>query len=302
MNKIKLLSIFLLFLSSFSFSQSGNTYEIVEHSDISYLDKSLVTNDSLQRLNLVLPVTKGKSPLLIWIGGGAWSYVDRNQEMDFARKMAQEGIATASVGHRLSPATWKDSTLNSGIQHPKHIEDIAASVKWLFDRADEYGYDNEKIFIGGFSSGGHLSALIGLDSTYLNQVGLSLNVFRGIIPISGTYDVVDYHSAFANGSRPEFAELHVEAVFGSSQEGLIQASPITYLENLSTPMLLMSDNKVYNYTRLFEDRIRETDFRDVQVVYAYDLSHGDLWRDLSFSDESLYREIIVYFIKENQED
>lgn len=33
----------------------------------------------------------------------------------------------------------------------------------------------------------------------------------------------------------------------------------------------MCDNNLYNYTRLWEDKIRATDFRLVQVVYAYDL-------------------------------
>jgi len=291
-----IISAIILLFSNTLLSQSEN-YEV--YCDLPYLSKESVTNDSLQRLNLVLPIKNDKPPILIWIGGGAWSYGDRDQEMDLAKKLASRGIAVASIGHRLSPAIWRDSALNTGIQHPKHIEDIAASVKWLFENADKYRFDRNNIFIGGYSSGGHLAALISLDSKYLNQFELSPKIFKGIIPISGTYDIVDYHNVFLNGNRPELAKLHVEAVFGNSTKYFRDASPTSYLKNLSSPMLIMCDNNLYNYTKLFEERIRETEFRDVQVVYAYNLSHGELWKNLSFSEKSVYRKIILEFIESN---
>ncbi|MCB0497063.1 MAG: alpha/beta hydrolase [Cyclobacteriaceae bacterium] len=294
MKKIINLLGFIFLSSNLLFGQSEN-YSV--HNNLSYISKELISNDSLQRLNLVLPKEGIDYPLLIWIGGGAWSYGDRNQEMEIAKKFASQGIAVASIGHRLSPAIWRDPTLNKGIKHPKHIEDIASAVKWLYENADKYKYDRNKFFIGGYSSGGHLSALICLDSTYLNYVGLSPKIFKGLIPVSGTYDINDYHEALLNSARPELAKLHVEAVFGSGKENFIKASPITYLDNLSVSILLISDNNMYNYSKLFEEKVRATDFRDMQVVYSYNLSHGELWRDLSFNESSIYRELIIGFIK-----
>jgi acetyl esterase/lipase len=264
------------------------------HLDLPYIN-NLPNDDSLRRLNLVIP--EGISPpLLIWIGGGAWSYVDRNVEMDLARKIADQGIAVASIGHRLSPATWRDPNLNSGIQHPAHIQDVASAVKWLYDNAATYGYDRTNIFIGGYSSGAHLAALITMDPSYLLSVGLPKDLFRGVIPISGAFDLVHYYETLKNSDRPELAELHVQAVFGQSEADLINASPVSYMQNLSIPMLLMSDISLYDYTRLFEDRIRETEFRDLQVVYAYPLSHAALWRNMSFEEKSTYRRHIIDFI------
>ncbi|WP_445385796.1 alpha/beta hydrolase fold domain-containing protein [Robiginitalea sp. IMCC44478] len=296
---ITLMAMFCLGLN-FSCSQTHNSYKATELNDIPYVIDP-IPGDSLQRLNLVLPKKNGEIPLLIWIGGGAWSYVDKDKEMDLARKIAARGIAVASVGHRLSPAVWRDSSLNKGIRHPKHIQDVASAVKWLYEHANEYGYDSDKFFIGGFSSGAHLSALISMDSTYLNQVGISPEIFRGIIPVSGGFDIMDYHSTLANSERPELAKLHVEAVFGEGAEKFRQASPVTYLSNLSAPLLLISDNEVYNYSKLFEEKVRETAFRKMQVVYAYDLSHAALWKNLSFSEQSIYRQIIVHFIESNSE-
>lgn len=296
MKRLSIFSIILLALFSTSFAQTDTKRKTKEFVDLRYLDESQVEVDSLQRLNLVLPVGKEDFPILIWIGGGAWSYVDRYMEMDLSRTFAEAGIAVASVGHRLSPAIWKDPKMNKGIQHPKHVEDIAAAIKWIYDHAQTYGYSTDKIFLGGFSSGAHLAALICLDESYLKKVGLSKNLIKGVIPVSGAYDIENYHEAFLNSSRPHLAEQHVEAVFGETKKERILASPTHYLENLSVPMLLIADTGIAHYTRLFEDRIRETSFRDMEVIYAYNLSHVELWKDISSGENSAYRAFIHRFI------
>ncbi|MEM9234733.1 MAG: alpha/beta hydrolase, partial [Pseudomonadota bacterium] len=211
--------------------------------------------NDLQRLNLIVPERDEAMPLLIWIGGGAWSYVDRHQEMNLVQKIADSGIVVASVGHRLSPATWQDPTKTEGVQHPAHIEDIAAATGWLLLHSDEYKIDRNRVYVGGFSSGAHLAALLVSDPKYLLENGFSTDDIHGVIAFGGAYDIPDYHRAFAEGSRPHFAVEHVEAVFGSDREGMIAASPITYAEDLVTPMLLVSDRNTYNYTRLYEDAL-----------------------------------------------
>lgn len=274
-------------------AQNGN---VVEYRDLSYMDAKAGQIDSLRMLNLVLPKSGNDYPLLIWIGGGAWSYVDRNQEMAIARQLAEEGIAVASIGHRLSPATWVNPALNTGIQHPQHIIDLADAVNWLYEKAAQYGYSRKKLFIGGYSSGAHLAALICMDQSYLEAKGLSADIFKGVIPVSGTYDIPDYYATLSNSGNPELGDLHVKAVFGKTQEDFIKASPTTYLDNLSTPMLLMSDDNMFNYTKLFENKVRKIKHEDFEVVYARSMSHSELWRDLSNSSTSIYREKIIAFI------
>ncbi len=270
------------------------TFETKTFMDLAYSS----SDDTLQQLNLIVPITE-KAPLFIWIGGGAWSYVDKDVEMDFGQKMAQSGIAFASIGHRLSPAVWRDPKLDSGVQHPAHVEDLAKAVHWLCQHAKKYGYNKDQLFIGGYSSGAQLATLLVMDSTYLAKYKLSPQIFRGVLPFSGVYDIPAYHEVFANGPRPEMAEQHVEAVFGESQEQMENASPVQFLEHLKTPMLVFCDNNLYNYTRLWEDRVRATEFRDMQVIYAYDLSHGGLWKNLSFAENSIYRAHILHFIQQH---
>lgn len=284
------------FLTQHSFSQADESIQLKEYPDLLYVDASQVENDSLQRLNLVVPQGVEDLPLLMWIGGGAWAYVDRHIEMDLARKMAGEGMAVATVGHRLSPALWRDSSMSEGIQHPGHVEDIAAAFKWLYDQASTYGYNRDQIFIGGYSSGGHLAALLSLDEKYVSSVGLSRDVIRGVIPVAGAYDIVDYHRVFLEGSRPELAELHVQAVFGDTQDDLMEASPTSYVNEMSVPMLLISENQSFAYTSILENEIEATGFEHFNVIHVEEMGHSEFWNHLSQADSSLYRDAMVEFI------
>jgi hypothetical protein len=93
------------------------------------------------------------------------------------------------------------------------------------------------------------------------------------------------------------ADTHVKAVFGETEHDFIAASPTEYINNLSTPMLLLSENNTYNYTKIFEDKIRTTKYRNFQVIHIHRMGHGELWRHLSYDENSVYRDFIVNFIK-----
>lgn len=61
-------------------------------------------------------------------------------------------------------------------KYPGHLCDVANSVKWIW----EYGKTSQKfscsnMFLCGHSAGGHIVSLLGIDSKYLEDVGLSLS-------------------------------------------------------------------------------------------------------------------------------
>ena len=273
--------------------------QLTEHPDLAYLPADKVEVDSLQRLNLVIPEGVDNPPLFVWIGGGAWSVVNRHQEMALARNIAREGIAVASIGHRLSSAVWIDPKLDHGVQYPAHVEDLAAAIKWLYDNAEEYGYDRNRLFVGGFSSGAHLTAMVALDPQFLGAHDLSTDIIKGLVPVSGGYDIPHYRQVLADSEASHLAEQHVDAVFGATEEEWDFASPTQYLDNLKAQWLLIGDNDVHVYNTFFETYLREnSDFRDIEIIYVYSMSHGDLWRDISNNENSVYRDRIVRFINE----
>ena len=280
----------LLLLSFDGFAQK-------EYLNIVYTTPPQLENPELQALNLIIPENIKSPPLFIWIGGGAWSYVDRHGEMELARNFAKNGIAVATIGHRLSSATWKDPKLVTDNQHPDHINDLAAAVNWLVRNAGKYGYDAEKLFIGGYSSGAQLAALLCLDPSYLQSYHLEPTIFSGVIPVAGAYDIAHYREAFLNSDRRELAGLHVEAVFGKTPEGWKNASPTSFIQNHVVPMLLISESGTYNYTQELESKMK---YKPGFEVYHYtDFDHAGLWKDLSFADDSNCRNLILDFIARN---
>lgn len=253
------------------------------------------TDDTLRQFNLVhAEQTDGPPPLLLWIGGGAWAYVDRHQEMPLCRQLAKAGITVASVGHRLSAQLLREPHHSEGVTHPAHIEDIAAAFAYLYGKADEYGFDRDRIFLGGFSSGAHLSTLLAADGKYLAAHRLEKDLVAGVVSVGGAFDIIHYRDYLTERS-PGTLESHFNPVFGTTDEQLIDASPATYLAELSTPLLIISDTNTYPYNKHFENILKEANHSDYDVLHVGSLSHGELWKDMA-KENSFYRNIVAQFI------
>ncbi|MCR9253639.1 MAG: alpha/beta hydrolase fold domain-containing protein [bacterium] len=287
--------IFLLPLLLISVTNSLSQ-DIQEIKDLPYYTG---TNNEKHKLNLVLPA-EANAPLLLWIHGGAWSGGDRKFEMPFARKLAEKGIAVAVMSYRLSPAEFRDPPKRDGIQHPEHIRDVARAFKWVYSNASKYGYDQEKLFISGFSAGGHLSALFAMDKSYSDAVDLPQNALTGCIPVSGTFDITHYYEAIENAYGSTFARQHVNGVFGPFSN-FQNASPSKYIENLDVPMLVITDGALSLYADQFRKALDNADREDIKISYYRSFSHDDLYNDLLFEDSSEARKEIVDFVLKNSE-
>jgi acetyl esterase/lipase len=147
-----------------SASQDVNTGPAV------YRDLPYVTNGhQRQKLDLYIPKSEEKLPLIIRIHGGAWLAGSKESEGpgDFVRN----GYAVASINYRLS-------------QHaifPAQIEDCKSAVRYLRANAQKYNLDPNRFAVWGASAGGHLAALLGTTGDVnedVNEfdVGENLNV------------------------------------------------------------------------------------------------------------------------------
>ena len=221
-----------------------------------------------QKLDLYVPKGEGPWPVLLWIHGGAWAVGHRRQEEALARRFAERGIAVAAADHRMSKALWIDPKLLEGVEHPVHVEDVATAFAWLRKHAATYRLDRNKMFVGGFSSGAHLSALLATDAKYLKTHGIDATAIRGALPVSGAYDMEAYYKTHLEANGEKMAREHVLAVFGTEEGALRDASPTTHMKETQVPMLVLSEADTSGYTALFEeaarkaglDRIRFRDF------------------------------------------
>lgn len=145
MNKIVTL---LIILCTFNMSAINPT-------DRNWLDIDYV-GDSIEghKLDIHLPDTGNDTyPAVILIYGSAW-FADNAKGMAFdtmGKTLLENGFAVVAINHRASLKA----------KYPSQIQDVKAAIRYVRANAGKYRIDPSFIAIGGYSSGGHLSALAG---------------------------------------------------------------------------------------------------------------------------------------------
>lgn len=146
--------------------------------------------DPKQRIDLYLPSTPtDKAPVLLFFHGGGFVEGDRAHYGYIAEPFARHGIITAIVGYRLTSA---------GHAYPAQADDVKAAVVWLHDNVAQYGGDPSNLYLSGHSAGAIVIADVGVDRGWLAQHGIAPDSIRGIVPVSGRYDIGEgYLDAYA---------------------------------------------------------------------------------------------------------
>lgn len=219
MRKIALaLLIAALVLTARGFAQTRNPpYEVKIFADLIYYGES-DAHPAKHRLDVFVPEGLVDVPVLFFVHGGSWSSGDKSAYAFVGRTFASQGFATVVINYRLSPE----------VRHPAHIEDVARAFTWTYKNVLRYGGNPEQIFITGHSAGGHLIALLALDEKYLQAQGLTLKTIKGVMPLSGIYDV----TVIPPGTS-------YDAVFGTDPEVRRDASPITHVGPNAPPFLIV---------------------------------------------------------------
>jgi arylformamidase len=137
--------------------------------------------DPKQRVDLYFPVKKAeRAPVLVFLHGGGFREGDRKQYGYAAEPFARNGIITVVASYRLT---------TGGFKHPAQPNDAKAIVAWIYKNIARYGGDPNAIYVSGHSAGAILAADIGVDLAWLDALKIPRTVIRGIVPISGSYDL-----------------------------------------------------------------------------------------------------------------
>ena len=229
----------------------GNCPEVEARKDIPYAEGP-EADAPKHKLDLYIPKGKTPAPVFFFIHGGAWRYGDRSQYPPLGNRYAKAGLLTVVPSYRLAPAH----------PHPAQIEDVAAAFAWTVRHVAEAGGDTNRIYVGGHSAGGHLTALLTLDERYLRPYGLSPKLIRGALALSGVYNL-DIGEAMAS-------------VFGKDPQARREASPLFHVRTGAPPFLVTYCQWDYfslpAQARQFHAALRQAGI-PAELVYVPGLNH-----------------------------
>jgi arylformamidase len=138
-----------------------------------------------------------RPPLFVFIHGGYWQRNDKDMFAFLVDGPRAHGIDVAVVGYTLAPEARLTDI----------VEEIHCALTNLCERANDLGFDRDRLFVGGWSAGGHLTAIVS-----------NHPAFRGGIPISGIFDLEPIALNYLNEKlaldRHEIANLSPFRVLG----------------------------------------------------------------------------------------
>lgn len=136
-------------------------------------------SDTAEALDL-FPAAGGRkgAPLFVYIHGGYWRALSKEDSSFMARSFTDAGVALAVLDYALAPHV----TLEEIVRQNR------AAITWLHEHAAEYGIDPGQIHVGGSSAGGHLGAML-LAAGWQETFGLPPEVIRSACLLSGLFDL-----------------------------------------------------------------------------------------------------------------
>lgn len=180
--------------------------------------------DPCQRL-CVFPARSPSHSVLLFFHGGGWTSGYQEWMHFMAPALTLRGVTFVSAGYRLAPDHL----------FPRCLEDAADAVAWVRDHIARHGGDPARLFVGGHSAGGHLSALLATTTGWRIRRHLPLRLLQGCLPVSGVY-------RFGNGlaMRPRF--------LGDAADNERLSSPCHMLEaGMSPPWLLTHGERDFSH-------------------------------------------------------
>ena len=109
--------------------------------------------EAAARLDLYRPAGGARQPLWVYIHGGYWQAITKEQNAQFAAGLVRSGFAVANLDYSYCPET----------PLPQIVAQIRTALKFLRREADNLGVDASRLHLIGHSAGAHLAAMLAAD-------------------------------------------------------------------------------------------------------------------------------------------
>lgn len=162
------------------------------------------------------PAATRNAPLLVFIHGGYWRSLDKQDFTFLAPAFVRAGVAVAMPNYGLAPATSIESM----------VRQMLHALSWLYRTAPQLGIDSRRIVVAGHSAGAHLAAMMLAADWPAWARDLPRDLLSGAVCISGIYDLQPLaHAPFLR------ADLQLDA------EAAQHVSPVRYRPPRTVPLI-----------------------------------------------------------------
>lgn len=269
-------------------------------SDVAYVEAaSGGVVDDKHRLDIWSPAptaNKTGAPVVIFIHGGYWRAGDRHYFEpvvglygNVGIALAEQGIVTVVPSYRLFPQVTSIDAM---------LDDVAAVVRYTREHIAAHGGDPAQIVLAGHSAGGHLVALLATKPGALSSRGVPEGSIRGVVPISGIYDV---EKTADNADPPSMKQELWDPLFGDAAQKR-EASSLQHFGVVEHPPLLfvIGEDDFKNCRRDYESAKKIfTDLKSDRATFV-DVkgnTHEDMVIEIG-SDTDKVTPAIVAFVRQ----
>jgi arylformamidase len=127
----------------------------------------------------LFPARKGDGTCMMFIHGGYWRALDKKDFSYLAPAWVDEGVSLAVVNYDLCPRVSMEAI----------VRQMLRASRWLWQNAEEYGMDQDRLYVSGHSAGGHLTAMLMCALWPTFDRSLPKDLWKGGLAISGLYDL-----------------------------------------------------------------------------------------------------------------
>lgn len=127
----------------------------------------------------IFPARKGDGSVLMFIHGGYWRSLDKRDFAFLAPACVDAGVSLVLVNYDLCPQ----------VSIEEIVRQMLRASAWLYRHAEEYGMDEDRLFVSGWSAGAHLTAMMMAALWPVYDAQLPKDLFKGGLAVSGIYDL-----------------------------------------------------------------------------------------------------------------
>ncbi len=145
------------------------------------------------------PAGSALPPLLVFIHGGYWQELSKNESLFAAEDCIAAGAAFAALDYTLAPHATVEQM----------VFDCRNALRWLQTQAEELGFDARRIVVAGSSAGAHLAAMSCLRG-WPGDADLPVGLPAAAVLVSGVYELLPLVGTSINEAlklTPETAAL-----------------------------------------------------------------------------------------------